>query len=178
MPIFLWSDFLKTKIDLVYLYENACDVMCDLGDKPEDSAAFKAIMSQTCTYDAASPRKKNFHPVVLPQYIVRTANLTPDEAMVRLATETFRLKTRHFRAPELDGDGNLVLAVKKEGAYFMFFSDKHHYVAMHHAQNPLHSHHFSFVRKERLSPGTTAYAADCAVETYKILEKYRDFVVV
>lgn len=152
--------------------------MCDLDDRPEDSAAFKAIMSQICTYEGALPLKKKFHGVVFPQYIVRTFDLTPDEAMVRLATETFRLKTRHFRAPELEGDGNLVLAVKKEGVYFMFFSDKHHYVAMHHAQSPLHSHHFSFVKKERLSPGTTAYAADCAVQTYQILEKYRDFVVV
>jgi hypothetical protein len=178
MPVFIFSDFLDKRVDLLYLFEDARSVMLDLGDLPADSAAFKAIMSQVCSYSGAPTPSKKFHRVVLPQYIVKTATLPPCKAMLGLAMAVFRLKTRHFRAPELGGDGNVVVAVKREGVYFLFFSDAYHYVPMHHLQSPLRAHHFCFVPKPMGGAGTTEYAADCAVQTYRLLEKYRDFAIV
>jgi len=173
MPIFIWSDFIDRKIDLVYLFEKASATISDLEDVPIDSAALKAILTQTCSYSGNVTKTKNFFNVVFPQYIVCTKDLPPEKAMVKLAMETFRLKTRHFRAPELGGDGNIIIAVKKEGTYFLFFSDTYHYVLMHHWQSPLHSHHFCFLKKSRC---TTEYIADCAVQTQQLIEKYTDFV--
>ncbi|MGB0550441.1 MAG: hypothetical protein ACPGR8_15025 [Limisphaerales bacterium] len=175
MPIFVWSDFVARRKWGKFLYADAGEVMDDLRDEPAEAAVLRAVLSQICIYSGKTVKKKTFLSVALPQFVIDTDGLACEKAGLAYALNTFELKKRHFRAKELNGDHNLVLCVTRRGIFFLFFSDIYHYVRIHHYNDILYSFDFEFLAA---NPNTTEYAADAAVKTRKILEKYLEFRVI
>lgn len=171
MPIALWSDYVNVKKPNIFLFENAKNVLDSMEETPFESKIYKAVLSQCFEFKT----KKSFLKIVLPQFSVETVEKLEKDAFVCLACSTFRLKRNNFAAEEIQGDDNLVIAIKREGVYVMVYSDTSHFVEIHHRQS---CDNLLFSKFVSLKSFTTEYLCDVAVAVSQGLAKLRSYSIV